>query len=99
PAPTESSTLSLRAALPIERRGGKNAGLPHATAKEFSMPPGGLNQVFGSTQGGADRGSQAFAEADAHGVEVPGPAASFEAAGHHRIEQPRSVQMRGQSIF
>ena len=80
----------------IECRRRQHAGLPHAAAEQFAMPPGQLDELARARQRRTDRRPQSLAEANAHGVEVLRPIGRRNAGGHGRIPQPSAVQVGGQ---
>src|SRR6476620_7219920 len=77
----------------VERAGGDDAVLPHGAAEEFAMAAGLFNRVFGAGEGGADRSAEAFAEADANGVEVFAPFGFGNAGSGDGVPEARAVEV------
>ena len=82
----------------VERAGGDDAGLPHAAAERFAMAAGLADQIGRAAEGGADRRTEAFGEADADGVEVAGPIGGRNAGGDDGVEQAGAVEVAGQAV-
>lgn len=86
----EAVTVVLQS---VESAGGDDAVLPHGTAEELAVAAGFFDHVLRASQGGADRGTEAFAEADANRVEVFAPFGFRNASGGGRVPEASAVEV------
>src|SRR5690606_5634398 len=64
----------------------------------FAMAASFTDQLAASRQCRTDRCTEALAEADADGVEMPSPLGGRNAGRRDGVEQPGTIQVRSQSI-
>ena len=84
----------------VERPGGDDAGLPHAAAEHLAMPPRAGRINSSGPHSAEPTGAPSPFEKQMLTVSNCAAQSSARNAGrHHRVEQPRAVQVAGQSVI